>query len=47
MSKHAWWNWILLVALVAGSLSRVIPVRAGLEGRHQLCRQGGRGQDQE
>ena len=35
MKKHAWWNWILLVALVAGSLSRVIPweekVRFGLD----------------
>jgi len=35
MSKHAWWNWILLVALVAGSLSRVIPwerkVKFGLD----------------
>jgi SecD/SecF fusion protein len=35
MSKHAWWNWILLLALLAGSLSRVIPwkdkVRFGLD----------------
>lgn len=34
MSKHAWWNWILLVALLCGSLSRVIPwskVRFGLD----------------
>ncbi len=35
MKKHAWWNWILLVALVAASLSRVIPweekVRFGLD----------------
>jgi SecD/SecF fusion protein len=34
MSKHAWWNWILLVALLGGSLSRVIPwkkVRFGLD----------------
>jgi SecD/SecF fusion protein len=35
MTKHAWWNWILLVALVGASLSRVIPwkdrVRFGLD----------------
>lgn len=35
MNKHAWWNWILLVALLAVSLSRVIPwqdrVRFGLD----------------
>ncbi|MFU8779782.1 MAG: protein translocase subunit SecD [Kiritimatiellia bacterium] len=35
MKKHAWWNWILLVALVAASLSRVMPwhekVRFGLD----------------
>ncbi len=35
MKKHAWWNWILLVALVAASLSRIIPweekVRFGLD----------------
>lgn len=35
MKKHAWWNWILLVGLVAASLSRVIPweekVRFGLD----------------
>ncbi len=35
MSRHAWWNWILLVALLGASLSRVIPwknrVRFGLD----------------
>lgn len=35
MKKHAWWNWILLVALVAASLSRIMPweekVRFGLD----------------
>lgn len=35
MKKHAWWNWVLLVGLVAVSLSRVIPfeerVRFGLD----------------
>jgi SecD/SecF fusion protein len=35
MKKHAWWNWVLLVALVAASLSRVMPwhekVRFGLD----------------
>ncbi len=35
MSKHAWWNWILLAALLGASLSRVIPwnekVRFGLD----------------
>ncbi len=35
MKKHAWWNWILLIALLGGSLSRVIPwqekVRFGLD----------------
>lgn len=35
MKKHAWWNWILLVGLVAASLSRVMPwhekVRFGLD----------------
>jgi len=35
MDKHAWWKWLLLVALVALSLSRVMPwdekVRFGLD----------------
>jgi len=35
VSKHAWWNWILLAALLGASLSRVIPwknrVRFGLD----------------
>ena len=35
MDKHAWWKWLLLVAMLAFSLSRVIPfdekVRFGLD----------------
>ncbi len=35
MRKHAWWNWLLLVVLLAFSLSRVLPwsqkVRFGLD----------------
>ena len=35
MDKHAWWKWLLLVAMLALSLSRVIPwedkVRFGLD----------------